>query len=411
MNNGSDKINIFGINVHKLTKQAVRDRIAGYLSGADFRYIVTVNPEFILKAGEDEEFFYILNHADLSVPDGVGLWFAGITLGANLHRYPGVDMVRDILADTSRAYNIFIVNWREGLLQGTEIKAFLEKKYPQHRFLCFDTDSDNRTFDAGKLGDFTPDILLVTFGAPWQEKFVFSNQHNFPSVRLAIGIGGTLDFLTGRVKRSPKILRVLGFEWLWRALYHRGKAKGDRRKRWRRIFRAAVVFPWKFVIWRFILPFLYRPNVACLVYKTESGKKYILMVERADDKGHWQILQGGTDGLGIEAAGRKEIAEELGTDKIRNVAVYKNLHKYIFPDDAPRHRGAEYMKHTGYKGQKQSLLIGEFYGRDEDIKISYWDHTAWQWVPENKALETVHPLRRGAMGKYMEKFNEVIGYS
>jgi N-acetylglucosaminyldiphosphoundecaprenol N-acetyl-beta-D-mannosaminyltransferase len=57
-----------------------------------------------------------------------------------------------------------------------------------------------------------------------------------PSVRIAMGVGGTLDFLSGRIKRAPRVLRQLGLEWLWRL--------GVQPWRWSRILTATVRFTW-----------------------------------------------------------------------------------------------------------------------------------------------------------------------
>ena len=80
------------------------------------------------------------------------------------------------------------------------------------------------------------DILFVTLGAPYQEKFMVSNLKRMPSVKLAIGVGGAFDFISGRIRRASKIVRLVGLEWFWRLVICP----------WRigRIFRAVIVFPW-----------------------------------------------------------------------------------------------------------------------------------------------------------------------
>ena len=67
-----------------------------------------------------------------------------------------------------------------------------------------------------KINIARPDILLVGLGSPKQEKFIYENLSKMPSVKLAVGVGGAFDFISGRVKRAPKILQKIGMEWLWR---------------------------------------------------------------------------------------------------------------------------------------------------------------------------------------------------
>lgn len=114
-------INILGVNISTLRRQQVLKKIEQFLSDGPSKFssrsfrssrsprseaggeasgqhqIVTPNPEFLLQAGKDEEFFYILNKADLAVPDGVGLKFAAWAMGKNIHRYAGVDLVKDVI--------------------------------------------------------------------------------------------------------------------------------------------------------------------------------------------------------------------------------------------------------------------------------------------------------------------------
>ena len=151
-----------------------------------------------------------------------------------------------------------------------------------------------------------------------------------------------------------------------------------------------------------IQPFLYRSNVAAMLYKKTSGGIKILIVERQDDHEHWQIPQGGTDGEKIEVAGARELREELNTDKFIVKKSFKDLNVYSFTKTGKNHG------RDGYKGQKQNLIIAEFTGYDEDIKINYWDHAAWQWVSVDNFIETVYPMRREGYKKFLTKFIETV---
>jgi N-acetylglucosaminyldiphosphoundecaprenol N-acetyl-beta-D-mannosaminyltransferase len=104
-----------------------------------------------------------------------------------------------------------------------------------------DGTSDEKTEDAmTRITLFAPEILLVGFGHPKQERWIANNLHQFPSVKIVVGVGGTFDVWAGRIFRAPKWLRALGLEWLWRLM--------QEPKRFRRIWNAVIVFPYAWLV-------------------------------------------------------------------------------------------------------------------------------------------------------------------
>lgn len=248
-------INILGINITTLHKKDVLDKIGQFLTDGEQHYLVTPNPEIILEARRDEEFFYILNEADLSLPDGVGLKFAAWAMGRNLKRIIGADLVVDLLERvriTNNELRVGVINRQDGLSKKEEIENVLTK-FKIKNFLIKNVDRGVKT-DLDDLIKFSPDILFCALGAPWQEKFIYHALHpslpgeeektKLPSVKIAIGVGGAFDFLTGKIKRAPVIIRSLCLEWLWRLFKQPWRIK--------RMYQAVVVFPWEFIKWRFI---------------------------------------------------------------------------------------------------------------------------------------------------------------
>ncbi|MCK4540409.1 WecB/TagA/CpsF family glycosyltransferase [Candidatus Parcubacteria bacterium] len=396
-------ISILGINIDNISKQNLLSRVEKNLEKNNFKFLITPNPEIILQAQKDEEYFYILNKADYSIADGIGLKFAAFLLGKNIKRITGADLSRDILKIAQKkSKKILIINRRKGLSSKKDIEKMLSTGFPGLRYMVVDNPRDKNEWQKiinKKTSDFAPDILFCLFGAPLQEKFIYHNARKIKSIKLALGVGGAFDFLTKKIKRAPYIFRKLGLEWLWRLV--------KQPKRTKRIYNAVVKFTYKFLRWRFILPFLYRPNVACLLYKYENNKKYILLVERKNDLGHWQLPQGGIDGEDLERAGERELSEELNCNKFKFIKAYKNIYKYKFGQKNETGKYKNARKHIGYKGQKQSLYIAKFTGRDADIKINFWEHRNWQWVEDNKVLDIVHKCRKEATEKYLGLFNKI----
>ena len=389
--------NILGINLSDLKKNELYTRLEFFLNDKNSHFLVTPNPEIILQAGRDEEYFYILNSADIAVADGFGLVLAGILKRKMIPRITGSDLTPWLL-NLAEEKNIktLIINRRDGLSSANDITKTLNTSWPKLIFTVLDIDKKESLTDeeTNKINSFEPKLVFVTLGAPVQEKLIWHEFKKWPSARLSLAVGGSFDFLTNKIKRAPKIVRQLGIEWLWRLI--------KQPKRFKRIWNATVVFGLKAFNSIIIQPFLFRSNVANILYKKTADGIKILIVERQDDHKHWQIPQGGTDGEKLKVAGARELREELGTDKFIVKKTFSNLHVYEFKKvglNAGR---------SGYKGQKQGLLIAEFTGEDEDIKINYWDHAAWQWIGVDKFLETTHPCRREGYKKFLDKFLEIV---
>jgi len=387
------KAKILGVKISLLDKKSILNKIDKFLSdntNNKAKYIVTPNPEIILKANQDEEFFYILNKADLSIPDGIGLKFAGFLIGKNFKRLTGADLTLDILKKAENTgEKVGILNSYNGLSSSNDIKNALNKKYPRLEFFVSDYKNELNS----DIIRFKPDILFVNFGAIKQEKFIYHNRDRFDNLKLAIGVGGAFDFLTGKIKRAPKFMRNLGIEWMWRLIK-------QPKKRIKRIWNAVFVFSFKIFKWRFIWPFLYRKNVICFLFRKINNKYEVLLVKRVDEKNHWQLPQGGRDGESLSIAGAREAKEELNCSKFKEIATFKNVHKYVIKKIG--------IKHSGYKGQSQGVFFAKFTGQDSDIKINFWDHSDWKWVDVDQLVDSVHNVRRESAKKLLDIFNKKI---
>ncbi|MFA5886939.1 MAG: WecB/TagA/CpsF family glycosyltransferase [Patescibacteria group bacterium] len=390
-------VNILGINLSDLKRFEIAKKIEEFLEQKERHYLVTPNPEIILASHQDEELFYILNKADLAIADGFGLKLAGHFYGENIPRLTGADLTLDLLElAKNRGLKIAILNWRAGLSNKKILTAALTKKYPGLLTLILDLDRTPTLPPAAitDLNNFAPQILFVTFGSPYQEKIIYHNLAKLTTIKLALGVGGAFDFISGQANRAPKFLRQAGLEWLWRL--------AEQPRRLKRIYNATIVFLYKIIRARFINQFLYRSNVVCFLYKKKNNIYQVAIVQREDNHNHWQLPQGGRDGQTVATAGAREMAEELGTNKFITKAIFENVSRYNFWGEGSRRR---YQRN--YKGQKQSLYIAEFTGQDRDIKINFWDHTAWRWVETDKLIESVHPHRQESTRIFLDKFKSL----
>jgi N-acetylglucosaminyldiphosphoundecaprenol N-acetyl-beta-D-mannosaminyltransferase len=228
---------ILGINLSEITAKEALEKIVEFLAGQGQHYIVTPNPEIILEARRDKEFFDILNRADLALADGFGLQIAGCLTGQRLSRVTGSDLTVELLALATReGIKTAILNWHDGLSTAEEIQSVLEKRFSGLKFITLDVERTPllTTEVISRINDFQPALLFSALGFPYQEKIIYHNLRQLPSVRVALGVGGSFDFLTGRAKRAPRLFRQLGLEWFWRLI--------QQPNRYRRIFQATFVF-------------------------------------------------------------------------------------------------------------------------------------------------------------------------
>jgi len=234
---------ILGVKIDNLDRKEILEKIEEFLEDNKQHYIVTPNPEFLVKAQSDKEFKKILNKADLSVPDGIGLVFASWFLGQPIkERTAGVDLMEEICKKAAQEkWPVLLLGAEKGVAE--KAVENLRKKYKGLKIIEIRTVLEMTSFC--KRTSFQGlSLLFVALGAPYQEKFIYNNLKKMPSVKLAIGVGGAFDFISGKTLRAPKFLRLIGLEWLWRLILQPWRI--------RRIFRAVIKFPWLVVLNRLI---------------------------------------------------------------------------------------------------------------------------------------------------------------
>lgn len=256
-------MNILGVKIDNLSREEILEKIEGFLSGnkpctiyaennkfnhnmeekvrGRFHQIATVNPEFILHAQKDEDFKNILNNCDLNVADGAGINFAFWRHSQKLKaRIAGVDLMEEILKIVSiNNYKIFLAAGKWGLSTWEETRDAILKIYPNLKINGVNIDKNSSGYGL-RVTDY--DIVFCNFGAPFQEKFLHSLKTlNNSKIRLTMGVGGSFDYLTGKIKRAPQWMRQFGLEWLFRLI-------SKPRYRIKRIFNAVVIFPIKIIL-------------------------------------------------------------------------------------------------------------------------------------------------------------------
>ena len=234
---------ILGVKIDEFSFSEVMEKITSFLGGDKLCQIATVNPEFIMTAQKDAVFKDILNSANLNVPDGFGLQCAAFYKRKKIgQRLTGVDLTWEIakLAQ-EKGYSIYLLGGKPGVAEMTANR--LRYLYRNLKIAGAYAGAPDEEGIVDKIIASKADILLVAFGAPKQEKFIHDLKNCVSNLgfrasdlpKVAMGVGGTFDYISEIVPRAPKWMRSLGLEWLYRLI--------QQPPRFRRIYTAVIKFP------------------------------------------------------------------------------------------------------------------------------------------------------------------------
>jgi N-acetylglucosaminyldiphosphoundecaprenol N-acetyl-beta-D-mannosaminyltransferase len=199
--------------------EAAIDRIAQLVDAGGHHLVATVNPEFVMRARADHEFALVLESADICLADGSGVVWAARRQGCTIREpVTGVDLIPPLAALCARRhFRLFLLGAAPGV--AAELATRLRAEQPALEVAVHsgspDPASDSETVAA--IQSHRPQVLLVAYGAPNQELWIRRMSDRL-GVAVAIGVGGSFDYLTGRVPRAPAWMRRAGLEWLFRLI-------------------------------------------------------------------------------------------------------------------------------------------------------------------------------------------------
>ena len=209
---------ILGVGVHDVTEDEVVALVGRFLEEGRPAQVATVNPEFVMAAQQNAAFCETLNSVDLAVPDGIGLIWAGRLLGTPLRgRAAGVELTRRLAAlCAAHGYGLYLLGAAPGVAE--EAAARLRAECPDLVIAGTYAGSPDREEEddiVARIRGAAPRVLLVAYGAPQQDLWLRRNLPRLGAV-VGLGVGGTFDYISGRVPRAPAWIRRIGLEWLYR---------------------------------------------------------------------------------------------------------------------------------------------------------------------------------------------------
>lgn len=234
---------ILGVPVHAITMAEALDWVrAAVQARVPPRQVCTANPEFVMAAQRDREFLAVLRQADLVLPDGVGLLWAARRQGRRLpERVAGSDLIYRLAERAAGAgWRVYYLGAAAGVAE--RAAETLQARYPGLVVAGAYAGSprpEEETALVARVRAAKPDVLLVAYGAPAQDKWIARNRASL-GVPVSVGVGGAFDFVAGEARRAPAWAQRAGLEWLHRLWRQPWRA--------RRIFQAVVAFPLR-VLW------------------------------------------------------------------------------------------------------------------------------------------------------------------
>ncbi len=213
-------VSILDLPVSVITYDRWIEQIEAWIDAPSARlhHVCTINPEMIMIARRDPIFKFILHRAALTVPDGVGLLWAARQCGHTLpERVTGSDGVPRIAQAAARhGWRIFLLGAAPGIAE--RAAAILIDRYPGLKIAGAYAGSPSPEQEdeiVARINATHADILFVAYGAPEQDKWIARNTPRL-NIKMAMGVGGSLDFVAGVIPRAPDAMRQVGLEWLYR---------------------------------------------------------------------------------------------------------------------------------------------------------------------------------------------------
>jgi N-acetylglucosaminyldiphosphoundecaprenol N-acetyl-beta-D-mannosaminyltransferase len=277
-----DMIQVLSVDIAVLTRDGFRREVIDLLRGQGTSTIAKVNAEFLLRALDDVAFHTFLGSTHLNIADGAGvlwaarfltlktsktrvlrqlqtLWQAAYSLCSLVllprfcrrpipERIPGVDALFTML-EAAQAADVSVYFLGAAPEINQRARAEIQARLPGLAIAggrdgyCEDWDLVLREINASKAR-----LLVVALGSPKQEYWIRDHVHQLSEVRVAVGEGGSLDYIAGDFRRAPEWLQSLGLEWSWRLFMNRNKTGSVSRAR--RIWNAVPVFVYRTIRWK-----------------------------------------------------------------------------------------------------------------------------------------------------------------
>jgi N-acetylglucosaminyldiphosphoundecaprenol N-acetyl-beta-D-mannosaminyltransferase len=236
-----ERVEILGVGVDPIGVEELHARIGRLIRGGGHALVLNVNAHALNLAYRDPTLREVFDRADIVFCDGAGIMLAARMLGGSIpERITYADWIWE-LAEFAEAegFSLFLLGARPGVTKGAAERLrerFEGLRIAGVRHGYFDRVAGSAENEAvvEEINASRPDILVVGFGMPLQERWLAENWEKIDA-RVALTGGAVFDYVSGELRRGPRILTDHGFEWLARLLVEPGRL-------WRRYILGNPVF-------------------------------------------------------------------------------------------------------------------------------------------------------------------------
>lgn len=238
----AENLELLYIPLLNISMTGAIEKIIELLNGSETRQICFINADCANIAWKDPDYMKILRSGTINLADGIGLKIAGRLTGNHIRQnVNGTDLFpRLAQALSGTGLSVFFLGARPevnlAMLQKTA-DSFPGLKIAGGQHGYFKQDEEQTVINM--INDLRPDLLLVAFGAPHQEKWIARNLGRL-NVKVAMGVGGLFDFYSGRIARAPVWMREIGMEWFFRFLQ-------EPQRMWKRYFIGNALFLYRII--------------------------------------------------------------------------------------------------------------------------------------------------------------------
>ncbi len=221
----TEKINIRGVNFDNITQSEAAEILAERLrEDSGITAVYTPNSEIIQLCIEQNEYYELINSAEMTVPDGVGVIKAAKILGTPLkEKIPGIELGEKMIAFCAgEGIGVYLLGGKPGVAELAAEK--LTEKYPGLK-VCgtadgyFKKEGEESEGAIERIRESGARLAFICLGVPVQERWIHDNKEKLgASVRVVMALGGSLDVYSGTVKRAPKFFCNAGLEWFYRLI-------------------------------------------------------------------------------------------------------------------------------------------------------------------------------------------------
>ena len=223
-----ESMKILDVRVDRVNRaQALEQCVNGMEDKAPF-VVVTPNSEIVVRANEDVQLKQIIEQANLVVPDGIGLVIGSKIVKKPLtERVTGIDLMGALLNHANETKKtVYLLGGKPGIAE--KAGKNIVSQHPNlillgtHHGYFSGVHTGKKGHAEEKqiveeIASQKPDLLFVALGAPGQEYFI-DTYKSVLNAKLLMGVGGSLDVISGEVKRAPEFYQKAGLEWLYRLI-------------------------------------------------------------------------------------------------------------------------------------------------------------------------------------------------